>query len=94
MKCKHMMAAFLSVSLLSACSSTNTDKTQVVKEKKITDVKGLVQDYSEGKKSAENASITSQQLIVTDKDGKETAYQLPKKEFFVSIAPYVNETHT
>jgi hypothetical protein len=39
------------------------------------------------------ASITFTQLIITDSDDKESVYDLPKEEFFVSITPLINETH-
>ncbi|MCT2535168.1 CueP family metal-binding protein [Aquibacillus koreensis] len=57
------------------------------------DVKQLVQDYSTRQVTAENASITSEQLIVTESDDNQLTYELPEDEFFVSIAPYVNNTH-
>ncbi|ATP42113.1 hypothetical protein CSE16_20020 [Solibacillus sp. R5-41] len=57
------------------------------------DIKALVASYSSNKITDEQASITSTQLIVTDKDGNETTYDLPEEEFFVSIAPYINQTH-
>src|SRR5699024_5715029 len=40
-----------------------------------------------------SASITSKELIVTEKDDSESVYPLPENEFFVSIAPFINETH-
>ena len=57
------------------------------------DVKQLVQEYSGNKTKSESASITSKELIVTDNSGRETTYSLPQDEFFVSIAPYINQTH-
>lgn len=57
------------------------------------DIKALVNSYSANKETDEKASITSRQLIVTANDGNESVYELPKNEFFVSIAPYINETH-
>lgn len=56
-------------------------------------IKQLVQDYSVGKLSAKSASITSSQLIVDGDTAGSKTYDLPKDEFFVSIAPYVNQTH-
>lgn len=56
-------------------------------------IKQLVQDYSVGKLSAESASITSRQLIVDGDTADSKTYDLPKDEFFVSIAPYVDQTH-
>jgi len=57
------------------------------------DVKRIVADYAAGVLKAQSASATSERLVVTGSDGKETAYDLPKDEFFVSVAPYANATH-
>nr|WP_153738167.1 CueP family metal-binding protein [Aquibacillus halophilus] len=56
-------------------------------------IKQLVSDYSLGSIENQSASITSQELIVTDTDDSESIYDLPEDEFFVSIAPYVDKTH-
>lgn len=56
-------------------------------------IKQLVHEYSVGTFTDQSASITSQQLIVTDSKGDKRAYALPKDEFFVSIAPYIDHTH-
>jgi hypothetical protein len=93
MKLKLITSLMLASSLLAACSGNSQDDSTAVNENKSTDVKEMVNDYSARKLTADSASINSQQLIVTDKSGKETAYELPKDEFFVSIAPYNNETH-
>lgn len=92
MKLKLITALLLASSLLAACSG-NSQNQGAAEKAKPSDVKEMVGDYSARKLKAENASITSQQLIVTDKSGKETSYDLPKDEFFVSIAPYTNQTH-
>ncbi|MEW9109762.1 MAG: CueP family metal-binding protein [Cytobacillus gottheilii] len=57
------------------------------------DIKELVKDYSTSDMGKDSASITSHDLIVAKSDGSEHSYELPKDEFFVSIAPYLNETH-
>lgn len=93
MKLKTIVVALLAVFALAACSSKSSDEGVSVKEKAPGDMKTLVNDYSTGKAKAKNASITSEQLIVTEDNGKETTYELPDKEFFVSIAPYVTQTH-
>src|SRR5699024_1813652 len=51
------------------------------------------QEYSTGNSDDVSASITSQELFVTDSESNETSYELPEDEFFVSIAPYVDSTH-
>jgi hypothetical protein len=82
------MAIVLGMIMLTGCSDRNTQA-----ENEVLDIKQLVQDYSTGKMEDASASITSRQLIVTGSDDKKMTYELPENDFFVSIAPYVNETH-
>lgn len=56
-------------------------------------IKQLVYDYSTGIIKAKSASITSRQLIVTNSDESKDIYDLLEEDFFVSIAPYVDQTH-
>lgn len=56
------------------------------------EIKELVNHYSTNDVSGESASITSEYLIVPS-GGIEKKYKLPKDEFFVSIAPYIEKTH-
>lgn len=91
MKLKGFIITLLSAIMLTACTDIGKDEAKPVKE--TDDIKTLVNDYSTGNKNAQNASITSQQLFVTENDGSKTSYDLPKDEFFVSIAPYINVTH-
>lgn len=67
------------------------DKT--VKSETAKDIKQLVQDYSLRNITAQSASITSQQLIVTAENSEKSTYDLPDDEFFLSIAPFVENTH-
>lgn len=53
------------------------------------DIKQLVHEYSIGSLKDQSASITSNQLIVNDS----IFYDLPENEFFVSVAPFIEETH-
>ena len=78
---------------LAACSGENTEESSTPKGNEVKDIKELVNDYSVRNLKAESASITSQELTVKESDGSEQVYDLPEDEFFVSIAPYVNETH-
>lgn len=82
-----IMLALVSV-LFVACSSGEKANNEPDK-----DIKELVHDYSVGNVEAASASITSSELIVTDENQEETTYDLPEDEFFVSIAPFLNETH-
>lgn len=63
------------------------------KNSEATDIKALVHDYSVGSITNETASITSHELIVTKSNGSQKTYDLPKDDFFVSIAPFIKETH-
>ncbi|OZU90627.1 hypothetical protein CIL03_05675 [Virgibacillus indicus] len=94
MKLKIIIAALLLSVFLAACTSEDANEEALTNDSEMTDIKELVQDYSMGDVTGQTASITSKQLIVTENDeSSETAYDLPDEEFFVSIAPYINETH-
>ncbi len=93
MKLRLVLAALFTVVVLAACGSTSKEESKPAADKETSNVKELVQDYSAGNKKAQNASITSHQLVVTASNGSETSYDLPNNEFFVSIAPYIEETH-
>lgn len=56
-------------------------------------IKQMVHDYSVGKLAAESASITPRELIVNGGSADEKVYTLPQEEFFVSVAPYIDQTH-
>ncbi|QDZ99508.1 hypothetical protein D0439_13145 [Lysinibacillus fusiformis] len=93
MKLKVIAVTLLTTVVLGACNgeSSNDDNSRIDME--MQNIKELVNEYSGDKTKDESASITSNQLILTDKEGKESAYALPEEEFFVSVAPYINETH-
>lgn len=76
---------------LTACGSATEERA--ANEMEVEDIKQLVHEYSIRDRTAENASITSHQLLVTEDDGSENVYDLAEEDFFVSIAPYVNQTH-
>lgn len=73
--------------LLVACDGNPTN------EKEEQNIKKMVHEYSVGNFDNVSASITSHELIVTDSDNTETSYDLPEEEFFISIAPFVEQTH-
>lgn len=89
MKLKVFAMMLIIPIFLGACSDTN----DVTKEFNETDIKTLVHDYSIGNITDQTASITSTQLIVTENNDNELTYDLPEDEFFVSIAPFISETH-
>lgn len=57
------------------------------------EIKQMVSGYSARTLQADSASISSHQLTVVSQDRKESVIDLPKDEFFVSIAPYIEQTH-
>lgn len=84
MKRLFTFLALVSMLLLGACAGG---------EQSDVNIKELVHSYSVGDYTDDvMATITSDEFIVT-KDGKETTYDLPADEFFVSIAPYESQTH-
>ncbi|MEI5909587.1 CueP family metal-binding protein [Bacillus spongiae] len=90
MKINRLFVALTAIFLLAACSD---DQTQTQQKTDSPSIKDLVHDYSVGNIKVETASITSEHLIVKDTNEEERTYDLPKDEFFVSIAPYINKTH-
>lgn len=78
---------------LAACNAGDMNEDISLEKGETENIKALVNEYSVGKLKDQTASITSKELIVTDSDENKLTYDLPANEFFVSIAPYVNETH-
>lgn len=70
----------------------NSDNTES-NETDTASVKQMIHDFSARNLKAQSASITWNQLSVTDEDSKSVTYDLPEDEFFLSIAPYVEKTH-
>lgn len=79
--------------LLAGCSGNEEAAKQESGNKEVKDIKELVHGYSSKEIKAESASISSHELIVTEEDGTKSTYDLPEDEFFLSIAPYVTNTH-
>ncbi|MGM1049278.1 MAG: CueP family metal-binding protein [Bacillota bacterium] len=71
-----------------ACNNNNSSSNEAGTQ----DIKEKVHKYSVGTFENVTASITSHELIVTD-NGKKTSFDLPEDEFFVSIAPFIENTH-
>ncbi|MCF3942277.1 CueP family metal-binding protein [Oceanobacillus alkalisoli] len=74
-------------------SFLGNDAGTAPKANETQDIKELVLDYSVGNIENETASISSHELIVTDAEENQLIYDLPEDEFFVSIAPFINQTH-
>ncbi|MDM8099911.1 MULTISPECIES: CueP family metal-binding protein [Oceanobacillus] len=93
MEKKIILVLFGLLVLLTACSSEEDNQEGNALDETV-DIKELVHHYSTEEIVDENASITSEQLIVTNDEGEEEAvYDLPEDEFFVSIAPFEQQTH-
>lgn len=61
---------------------------------KDTDVKKLMEEFSSRKRTAYSVSAKANEVLIAEKEGDESvAVPLPKDEFYLSIAPYVNTTH-
>ncbi len=78
---------------LAGCGGNTNHESAAPVEIEQKNIKELVHDYSIRNIQEGSASIKSEQLIVKDNDGNESTYDLSNEDFFVSIAPYVNETH-
>src|SRR5690625_2337602 len=86
---KSLLAVLGLIVILTVASCSNDISNKVETQ----DIKKMVQEYSVGNFDEDvSASITSEELIVTD-NNKEATYDLPEDEFFVSIAPFVEVTH-
>lgn len=90
MNVKGIVLALFSIILLTACGSNDN-----VKEvKQVDDVRAIVDEYSAGNFTDDHsASISATELIITNNDESQEVYDLPDDDFFVSIAPFINETH-
>ncbi|UJW58327.1 CueP family metal-binding protein [Bacillus sp. A116_S68] len=84
------LAAIISVVYL-VISSTGDNRA--VEEKNEQAIIEMVHEYSTTNEEDETASITPTELIITDSNDQEVIYDLVGDDFFVSIAPYVEETH-
>ena len=86
---KYIVAVigFWIFSLLMGCDAKEQSN------KDTQDIRKLVQEYSGNRTEDVSASITSNELIIKDQNDKETSYDISEEEFFVSIAPYMKDTH-
>nr|WP_078554475.1 hypothetical protein [Bacillus alkalicellulosilyticus] len=67
-------------------------ENQVVEDNQGKDIKELVNAFSAGHITDREASIQPNELIVTH-NTQQQVYDLSEEDFFVSIAPFINETH-
>nr|WP_145406259.1 CueP family metal-binding protein [Paenibacillus xylanexedens] len=88
-----MIASAAVLILLGTYLIANTAGRDKAEQAEGTDVRKLVEDISTGREKPQSASISATTLTVTETGNKETTYTLPENEFFLSIAPYVQQTH-
>jgi hypothetical protein len=93
MKAKIFLQILFMSAVLVGCGQADSNNEATSKGTEVTNIKEVVSEYSSNKTTNDTASITSQELIIEKSDGNELAYDLSEEDFFVSIAPYVNETH-
>lgn len=86
-----LLISVVIILVLSGCVTQQSESKELIKSD--ADIKQLVGHYSKGDIEDQSASINSTQLIVTNQDNSQLTYALPRDEFFVSIAPYVEQTH-
>src|SRR5699024_3682484 len=90
MKIRTIIFLALTMLVLTACGGEDT--SQSGGSFRANDIKDLVNDYTVDNLEPYSASITYHELVV-EEDNEELVYELPEEEFFVSIAPFINETH-
>ncbi len=93
LKFKIFGIVFLAAGLLTACNGHSGEESAEPEQQQQQNIKELVNDYSTGKIKGHNASITSHELTIADSEGDKQVYDISKEDFFVSIAPYENQTH-
>jgi ABC-type oligopeptide transport system substrate-binding subunit len=99
MKFKLFAIALLaSVSLVACNEADTTNEGSTPKEKSVSsenesvNIKEMVYNFSNRIVTDKSAVILQDQLIVED-GGKDTVYDLSNEDFFVSISPYIDQTH-
>src|SRR5699024_2849223 len=90
MKIRTIIFIALTMLVLAACGEedTNQAETNLV----TNEIQTLMNNYTVDNLGPDSAFITSHELVV-EEDNEELVYELPEEEFFVSIAPFINETH-
>ncbi|MEW8986274.1 MAG: hypothetical protein AB2401_04585 [Bacillus sp. (in: firmicutes)] len=100
MKLKLFTTTLLVAVALVGCSDTSKENNTEISsssetssvENETVNIKELVYDFSMRNITDQSAVIFPNQLIV-EAGGKDIVYDLSGEDFFVSIAPYINQTH-
>ncbi|MGQ8872699.1 CueP family metal-binding protein [Paenibacillus sp. TSA_86.1] len=88
-----IIASVVFVIVLGTYLIANTSGQNKTEQADAPDIRKLVEDISTGRETPQSASISATTLTVKDARNQETTYDLPEDEFFLSIAPYVEQTH-
>ena len=79
--------------IIGITTTTGEQKENETSFKDYNDIKDLVDAYSMGKITDSVASITSHEMFVIDNNEDVTVYDYQDEDFFVSIAPFIDQTH-
>ncbi|KAA8782834.1 hypothetical protein ABIE27_000284 [Paenibacillus sp. 4624] len=88
-----IIASAAAVILLGTYLIANTLGREQAAQAEESDIPKLVEDISTGRAKPQSASINAATLTVKEADGQKVTYDLPEDKFFLSIAPYVEQTH-
>src|SRR5699024_2395274 len=90
MKIRTIIFLALTMLVLAACGGEDTNQAGTNLD--TNELKDEANDYTVDNLDPDSASITSHELVGVA-DNKELGYELSVEKFFVSIAPFINETH-
>ncbi|SDN73832.1 CueP family metal-binding protein [Alkalicoccus daliensis] len=93
MKMKVISGLLLVMALFGGYWYVTTGDSYSAEISSTDEIQSLVNDINAGTAAAHSASIDSHELVVKDDKNEGTHYDLSEEDFFVSIAPYLNETH-
>ncbi|MDF2938357.1 MAG: hypothetical protein K0Q90_3730 [Paenibacillaceae bacterium] len=84
----------LLVLVFAAACSGKSDPAAAPAASSGENIKQVVEDFSSAKRTAKSVSAKTSELLVVENDGTQKTYPMPKNEFYLSIAPFVEHTHT
>lgn len=88
-----IMVSAVIVIVLGTYITVNKAGQENTEQAEMSDIPKLVEEISTGRTKPQSASISAAALMVTEADGRKVTYDLPEDQFFLSIAPYVQQTH-
>lgn len=76
-----------------ACSSGKGDPAAAPVSSNGDKTKQMIEEFSSAQRTAKSVSAKTNELVVLENDGSQTTYPMPKDEYYLSIAPFVEHTH-